>query len=270
MGEFTWPIWPCSTCTGGVHSRGTPKSRGLGCRAPARKRWTCATATGPCAWRRTNAAPSWPAGLGPRRSRVYPRAHSSQAAGGLRQRGRFQKRRRSHRRQLLSDIPPLASLRPSDLCRTAPCGPRRGLDGSRDQQQPTGSRSGRAGIGRASSSRTVARSWPIACEKRTAALIRFPLWLGWISQGHLTHFGSERFTWSAGRTWKSRKTGGAYPIETKITTTDPASGQPVTFTLEPLFPTGTERRSGRRFLLGRACRVLNDHEHARSAPPTSN
>jgi predicted secreted hydrolase len=59
--------------------------------------------------------------------------------------------------------------------------------------------------------------------------------LAWVdAQGAVTHFGPDRFTWSAARTWKSRRTGGVYPVETQLTTIDPANGQSVTFTLEPL------------------------------------
>ena len=85
--------------------------------------------------------------------------------------------------------------------------------------------------------------------------------LAWVDQqGHLTHLGSDRFTWSAGRTWKSPHTGGTYPIETTITTTDPLSGERVTFTLEPLFPDQelSGRLGGVSYWEG-ACRVLNDH-----------
>jgi predicted secreted hydrolase len=84
--------------------------------------------------------------------------------------------------------------------------------------------------------------------------------LAWVDQqSALTNFGPDRFTWSAGRTWKSRSTGAVYPVETKLTTTDPASGQPATFTLEPLF--SDQELNG---ALGEvsywegACRVLND------------
>jgi predicted secreted hydrolase len=61
--------------------------------------------------------------------------------------------------------------------------------------------------------------------------------LAWVDRhGALTHFGPDRFSWSAARTWKSRNSGATYPAEAKLTTTDPANGQTVTFTLEPLFP----------------------------------
>jgi predicted secreted hydrolase len=84
--------------------------------------------------------------------------------------------------------------------------------------------------------------------------------LAWVDrQGALTHLGPDRFTWSAGRTWKSRSTGGVYPVETKLTTIDPANGQPVAFTLEPLFPDQelSGALGGVSYWEG-ACRVLND------------
>ena len=59
--------------------------------------------------------------------------------------------------------------------------------------------------------------------------------LAWVdAQGVVTNFNSTQFTWSAVRTWKSPATGGVYPVTVKLATTDPASGQPVTFTLEPI------------------------------------
>jgi predicted secreted hydrolase len=84
--------------------------------------------------------------------------------------------------------------------------------------------------------------------------------LAWVGRdGALTHFGPEQFTWSTRRTWKSGRSGGIYPVGQKLTTIDPANGQPVTFILEPLFldqelsgPLG-----GISYWEG-ACRVLNE------------
>jgi predicted secreted hydrolase len=59
--------------------------------------------------------------------------------------------------------------------------------------------------------------------------------LAWVdAQGVVTNLNSAQFTWTAIRTWKSPNTGGIYPVQVKLTTTDPATGQPATFTLEPL------------------------------------
>jgi predicted secreted hydrolase len=84
--------------------------------------------------------------------------------------------------------------------------------------------------------------------------------LAWVDpEGALTQFGPDRFTWSAGRTWKSPKSGGVYPIEAHLSTIDPATGQPVSFTLEPLFPDQElgGALGGAPYWEG-ACRVLND------------
>lgn len=42
------------------------------------------------------------------------------------------------------------------------------------------------------------------------------------------------FTWTPERWWTSPVTGGRYPIASRLTVPDPATGQPRTFTLEPL------------------------------------
>jgi predicted secreted hydrolase len=59
--------------------------------------------------------------------------------------------------------------------------------------------------------------------------------LAWVdAQGGVTNRNSTQFTWTAVRTWKSPATGGVYPVHVKLTTTDPANGQSVSFTLEPI------------------------------------
>lgn len=59
--------------------------------------------------------------------------------------------------------------------------------------------------------------------------------LAWVNtQGVVTNFNSTQFSWTAVRTWKSPATGGVYPVHVKLTTTDPVSGQSVSFTLEPI------------------------------------
>jgi predicted secreted hydrolase len=59
--------------------------------------------------------------------------------------------------------------------------------------------------------------------------------LAWVdAQGGVTNRNSTQFTWTTVRTWKSPATGGVYPVHVKLTTTDPANGQSVSFTLEPI------------------------------------
>jgi predicted secreted hydrolase len=96
-------------------------------------------------------------------------------------------------------------------------------------------------------------------RKKDGSTDRFST-LAWVDQrGAVMHLGPDRFAWSSGRTWKSRNSGGVYPVETKLSTVDPASGQRVTFTLEPLFPdqelSGT--LGGVSYWEG-ACQVLNE------------
>lgn len=59
--------------------------------------------------------------------------------------------------------------------------------------------------------------------------------LAWVdAQGAVTMFNSTQFTWTAVKTWKSPVTGGVYPVRVTLTTIDPATGKPASFTLEPL------------------------------------
>ncbi|HAV61909.1 MAG TPA: carotenoid 1,2-hydratase [Verrucomicrobiales bacterium] len=59
--------------------------------------------------------------------------------------------------------------------------------------------------------------------------------LAWVdAEGGLTQDGSGEFTWSAARIWTSPTTGAEYPVGVTITTRDPATGNDVSFTLEPL------------------------------------
>lgn len=59
--------------------------------------------------------------------------------------------------------------------------------------------------------------------------------LAWIDRdGRVQHVGPAEFTWRPLTTWRSPATGATYPARTALTTRDPATGQPVTFTLEPL------------------------------------
>ena len=66
------------------------------------------------------------------------------------------------------------------------------------------------------------------------------------------------------RTWKSPATGGVYPVHVKLATTDPATGQPVTFTLEPILLQQelSGALGGIPYWEG-ACRVLNEQARER-------
>jgi len=44
----------------------------------------------------------------------------------------------------------------------------------------------------------------------------------------------SNFKWHVVETWKSPATGAVYPIRVRLTTTDPATGNPVTLHVEPL------------------------------------
>lgn len=84
--------------------------------------------------------------------------------------------------------------------------------------------------------------------------------LAWVdAAGTVTHFGPDKFTWTAGRTWKSPRTGGVYPVQAKLTAIDPASGQRVKFTLEPLLAEQelSGALGGISYWEG-ACRVLDE------------
>jgi len=58
--------------------------------------------------------------------------------------------------------------------------------------------------------------------------------LTWVDAGGRTQ--RAPFTWEVLTRWTSPATGGTYPARIRISTTDPASGAPVTFTVEPLAP----------------------------------
>ncbi len=59
--------------------------------------------------------------------------------------------------------------------------------------------------------------------------------LAWVdANGLVRHFKSTQFAWSALQTWKSPATGADYPVRVALTTTDPASGQTVRYTLAPI------------------------------------
>ena len=59
--------------------------------------------------------------------------------------------------------------------------------------------------------------------------------LAWISgDGSVDQAGPDTFRWEPGDPWSSPHTGGRYPIRPRIHATDPATGKPVTFRLEPL------------------------------------
>ncbi len=84
--------------------------------------------------------------------------------------------------------------------------------------------------------------------------------LAWVdAQGAVTNFNSTQFTWSTVRTWKSPATGGVYPVTVKLATTDPASGRPASFTLEPIVLDQelSGALGGIPYWEG-ACHVLND------------
>lgn len=59
--------------------------------------------------------------------------------------------------------------------------------------------------------------------------------LAWIDHdGRVTHSGPTDFEWQTLTQWRSPATGATYPARTVLTTRDPATGERVTFTLEPL------------------------------------
>lgn len=84
--------------------------------------------------------------------------------------------------------------------------------------------------------------------------------LAWVdAKGVVTNFNSTQFTWSNVRTWKSPTTGAVYPVHVRLTTTDPATGQPASFTLEPILLQQelSGALGGIPYWEG-ACHVLND------------
>jgi predicted secreted hydrolase len=59
--------------------------------------------------------------------------------------------------------------------------------------------------------------------------------LVWVSKdGTLTHQSAADFQWETSKTWKSPRSGAAYPLPVRLHTIDPASGKPVVLELEPL------------------------------------
>ncbi|HEY0968562.1 MAG TPA: lipocalin-like domain-containing protein [Opitutaceae bacterium] len=66
------------------------------------------------------------------------------------------------------------------------------------------------------------------------------------------------FTWAVESTWTSARTGAVYPARVKVTTTDPATGRGVDFTVEPLAASQelTGELGGVPYWEG-ACRVLD-------------
>jgi len=84
--------------------------------------------------------------------------------------------------------------------------------------------------------------------------------LAWVDgQGKVTQSTSTQFSWTAEQTWKSSRTGGEYPVQPRITTTDPVSNKTVSFTLMPLMLEQelTGALGGIAYWEG-ACRVLNE------------
>lgn len=58
------------------------------------------------------------------------------------------------------------------------------------------------------------------------------IWIG--RDNELTYIGPDGFRWEADRTWRSPRTGAVYPVEPRITTTDPETGETVVFQLRAL------------------------------------
>ncbi|MBC8003359.1 MAG: carotenoid 1,2-hydratase, partial [Opitutaceae bacterium] len=59
--------------------------------------------------------------------------------------------------------------------------------------------------------------------------------LAWIDKaGRVSHRNAAQFQWKSLATWKSPKTGAVYPIRSRLTTVDPATGQSAVFVFEPL------------------------------------
>lgn len=59
--------------------------------------------------------------------------------------------------------------------------------------------------------------------------------LAWVDgQGHVTYRQRNQFSWQPLATWRSPKTGGEYPVNILLKTTDPATQQPISFQLRPL------------------------------------
>ena len=84
--------------------------------------------------------------------------------------------------------------------------------------------------------------------------------LAWVDKrGVVTNLTQAQFEWTAIGTWTSPATGGVYPVDVKLTTSDPATGRRVTFLLRPLAkdqelsatPGGVSYWEG-------ACRVLDE------------
>ena len=86
--------------------------------------------------------------------------------------------------------------------------------------------------------------------------------LTWIDRGgKLTAYRPDQFVWAALRRWTSPETGARYPVSSRVTTTDPMTGQRVTFELRP--------RMDAQEMLGKvggvnywegACEIRNEHQ----------
>jgi len=84
--------------------------------------------------------------------------------------------------------------------------------------------------------------------------------LAWVdAEGKVTQFTSAQFNWTAEKIWRSPKTGGEYPVQVKLTTTDPVTNKPVTYTLKPfLLEQELSGALGGIAYWEGACRVLNE------------
>lgn len=88
--------------------------------------------------------------------------------------------------------------------------------------------------------------------------------LYWVDrEGGLTAVAPDAFAWEAAREWTSPKTGAAYPLDWTLTVTDPESGTPATFRVQPWFDAQEHpgRLSGIPYWEG-ACRVTRDGQPA--------
>jgi predicted secreted hydrolase len=80
--------------------------------------------------------------------------------------------------------------------------------------------------------------------------------LAWVNaSGKVTQFASGSFHLETVRTWRSSQSGAVYPVEMRLVTVDEASGQPVTFLLEPLAEDQELAGEGKLAYWEGACRV---------------
>jgi predicted secreted hydrolase len=83
--------------------------------------------------------------------------------------------------------------------------------------------------------------------------------LAWVNaSGKVTQFASGAFHMETVRTWRSPQTGAVYPVEMRLVTVDEASGQPVTFLLEPLVEDQELSGEGKLSYWEGACRVRDE------------